>query len=194
MRQVRLSRRALGVLMASDVPPTSPQAWDSYWMQQALAQAERAAALGEVPVGAVVVKDNQLIAEGFNQPISSHDPCAHAEVVALRAAAQVLGNYRMPGTTLYVTLEPCSMCAGAMVHGRIDRLVFGATEPKAGVAVSQESFFERAFLNHRVTVTAGIESVAASALLSDFFRRRRQIKKAEKQASAEVSSSPAPKS
>lgn len=172
--------------MGSETSPADLQARDRYWMQQALALAERAAALGEVPVGAVVVKDNQLIGAGFNQPISSHDPCAHAEIIALRAAAQALGNYRMPGTTLYVTLEPCSMCAGAMVHGRIERLVYGATEPKAGVAASQETFFSRTFLNHRVSVTGGVESAAASALLSDFFRHRRQLKKAEKYAGAEA--------
>ncbi|MBB3168808.1 tRNA adenosine(34) deaminase TadA [Simiduia aestuariiviva] len=154
--------------------------WDRHWMAEALIHAQRAAALDEVPVGAVVVKGNQLISAGFNQPISSQDPTAHAEVVALRAAAKVLGNYRMPGTTLYVTLEPCSMCAGAIIHGRVDRLVYAATEPKAGVVHSQEQFFERPYLNHRLAVTSGVEASIASQMLSDFFQLRRQQKREAK--------------
>ncbi|UTA49666.1 tRNA adenosine(34) deaminase TadA [Simiduia sp. 21SJ11W-1] len=151
-------------------------------MAQALAQAKLAALQGEVPVGAVVVCNQQLVGAGFNQPISSQDPTAHAEVIALRAAAKQLGNYRMPGTTLYVTLEPCSMCAGAMIHGRVDRLVYAAAEPKAGVVQSQEAFFERGFLNHKLSVTAGVMAAEASALLSDFFRARREQKRALKRA------------
>lgn len=150
---------------------------DQYWMGLALEQAELAAVKNEVPVGAVVVLDNELIGSGHNQMINTSDPTAHAEIVALRNAAKALGNYRLINATLYVTLEPCSMCAGAMVHSRIARLVYGATEPKAGVAKSRDDFFEADFLNHRVAVEGGVCAEHCSTILSDFFARRRQEKK-----------------
>jgi tRNA(adenine34) deaminase len=139
----------------------------------ALALAGKAEAAGEVPVGAVLVRDDQLVAEGWNQPIGSHDPTAHAEVVALRAAGASLGNYRLAGTTLYVTLEPCLMCVGAIVHARVERLVFGARDPKSGAVTSLYRGFELAGLNHRVAVTAGIMATECGELLRNFFRARR---------------------
>ena len=150
---------------------------DQYWMGLALEQAELAAAKNEVPVGAVVVLDNELIGSGYNQMITACDPTAHAEIIALRDAAQTIENYRLMDATLYVTLEPCSMCAGAMVHSRIAHLVYGATEPKAGVAKSRDEFFTADFLNHRVTVEGGVCAEQCSSMLSDFFARRRQEKK-----------------
>ena len=143
-------------------------------MAEALALAEAGAALGEVPVGALLVQDGEVIGRGFNCPISTRDPSAHAEMVAIRAAAARLDNYRLPGSTLYVTLEPCSMCAGLIVHSRIARVVYGTTEPKAGVAVSRGQFFQQDFLNHRVLVEGGVLAEACSSLLSDFFKARRQ--------------------
>ena len=148
-------------------------------MREALALAAQGAALGEVPVGAVLVQDGQIIGRGFNCPISQHDPSAHAEMVAVRDAAQALQNYRLPGVTLYVTLEPCSMCAGLIVHSRIQRVVYGATEPKAGVVVSRGQFFEEAFLNHRVLVEGGVLAEECGAVLSEFFRQRRQKGRAD---------------
>ncbi len=148
-------------------------------MREALALAAQGAALGEVPVGAVLVQDGQIIGRGYNCPISQHDPSAHAEMVAVRDAAQALQNYRLPGVTLYVTLEPCSMCAGLIVHSRIQRVVYGATEPKAGVVVSRGQFFEQAFLNHRVLVEGGVLAEECGAVLSEFFRQRRQKGRAD---------------
>ncbi len=148
-------------------------------MREALALAAQGAALGEVPVGAVLVQDGQIIGRGFNCPISQHDPSAHAEMVAVRDAAQALQNYRLPGVTLYVTLEPCGMCAGLIVHSRIQRVVYGATEPKAGVVVSRGRFFEQAFLNHRVLVEGGVLAEECGAVLSEFFRQRRQKGRAD---------------
>lgn len=147
---------------------------DEGFMREALALAEQGAALGEVPVGAVLVLDGEVIGRGFNCPISRHDPSAHAEMVAIRDAALRLQNYRLPGSTLYVTLEPCSMCAGLIVHSRIQRVVYGTTEPKAGVAVSRGQFFDQAFLNHRVLVEGGPLAEQCSEMLSQFFRQRRQ--------------------
>ncbi|MFK4027334.1 tRNA adenosine(34) deaminase TadA [Stutzerimonas balearica] len=147
---------------------------DEGFMREALALAEQGAALGEVPVGAVLVLDGEVIGRGFNCPISRHDPSAHAEMVAIRDAALRLQNYRLPGSTLYVTLEPCSMCAGLIVHSRIQRVVYGTTEPKAGVAVSRGQFFDQAFLNHRVLVEGGLLAEQCSEMLSLFFRQRRQ--------------------
>ncbi|MCQ4243345.1 tRNA adenosine(34) deaminase TadA [Stutzerimonas stutzeri] len=147
---------------------------DALFMREALALAAQGAALGEVPVGAVLVQDGQIIGRGFNCPISRHDPSAHAEMVAIRDAALQLENYRLPGSTLYVTLEPCSMCAGLIVHSRIQRVVYGATEPKAGVAISRGQFFAQDFLNHRVLVEGGVLADECGAALSDFFRQRRQ--------------------
>lgn len=146
---------------------------DQHWMQHALTLARRAASLGEVPVGAVVVRGDDILGEGWNCPISSHDPTAHAEVVALRQAAAQAANYRLPGATLYVTIEPCSMCAGALVHARIARVVYGASEPKAGVVDSRQRFFEQPFLNHRVRWEGGVLAEECSALISGFFQTRR---------------------
>ncbi|QKE64325.1 tRNA adenosine(34) deaminase TadA [Aquipseudomonas campi] len=146
---------------------------DERFMRAALALASEGAALGEVPVGAVLVQDGEVIGRGFNCPISTHDPSAHAEMVAIRAAALDLRNYRLPGSTLYVTLEPCSMCAGLIVHSRIARVVYGATEPKAGVAVSRGQFFSQDFLNHRVLVEGGLLAEECGAVLSAFFKARR---------------------
>ncbi|WP_420468521.1 tRNA adenosine(34) deaminase TadA [Panacagrimonas sp.] len=147
---------------------------DQHWMNQALDCARRAAELGEVPVGAVLVRDGSLVADGFNRPISGHDPSAHAEMVALRAAAQMLGNYRLPGTTLYVTLEPCAMCAGAIIHARVQRLVFGAADPKAGAVNSVYDLIANPRLNHAVQWTGGVCEAECAELLREFFRARRR--------------------
>ena len=146
---------------------------DQHWMSLALDQARLAAAAGEVPVGAVVVKDGQVIATGRNAPIASHDPTAHAEVMALRAAARVLGNYRLEGCTLYVTLEPCAMCSGAMLHARVDRVVFGAADPRTGVAGSVLNLFGHPQLNHQTQVVGGVLADDCGRLLKDFFKPRR---------------------
>ncbi len=151
---------------------------DERWMAEALALASLGAAVGEVPVGAVVVHGGRIVGRGYNSPISRTDPCAHAEVQALRDAAQTLGNYRLVDCDLYVTLEPCAMCAGALVHSRIRRLVFGATEPKAGVVVSRERALERDHLNHHVEVCGGVLAEQCARMLSGFFQRRRAEKKA----------------
>jgi tRNA(adenine34) deaminase len=150
---------------------------DARWMALALAQARQAGQAGEVPVGAVVVRDGQAIATGHNQPVGSHDPSAHAEVVALRAAAQVAGNYRLEGCTLYVTLEPCAMCAGAMLHARIGRVVFGAPDPKTGAAGSVVDLFAEPRLNHHTQVQGGVAAEACGALLQDFFAARRRARR-----------------
>jgi tRNA(adenine34) deaminase len=147
---------------------------DQQFMRRALELAQRAAEFEEVPVGAVVVRDGEIIGEGYNQPISSSDPTAHAEIIALRNAADNVGNYRLPGTSLYVTIEPCTMCAGAMVHARIQRLIYGAPEPKAGVIDSNSCIFEQPHLNHRIESTGGILSSECSELISSFFRQRRR--------------------
>lgn len=147
---------------------------DSYWMQQALAMAAQAAQEDEVPVGAVVVLNDEIIGTGYNHPISKLDPTAHAEVVALRNAAHHVGNYRLLDATLYVTLEPCIMCAGAMVHARIKRLVFGASDTKAGAVVSQASVFDKSFLNHRVAYEGGLLAQDCGRILSEFFKAKRQ--------------------
>ncbi|GAC1032344.1 tRNA adenosine(34) deaminase TadA [Pseudomonas sp. No.21] len=149
---------------------------DEDFMREALALAAQGAALGEVPVGAVLVQDGQVIGRGFNCPISRHDPSAHAEMVAIRDAALALENYRLVGSTLYVTLEPCSMCAGLIVHSRVARVVYGATEPKAGVAISRGQFFTQDFLNHRVLVEGGVLAGECGAILSEFFKARRSPK------------------
>jgi len=146
---------------------------DQFFMAEALALAAQGAALGEVPVGAVLVQQGEIVGRGFNCPISGHDPSAHAEMVAIRNAAQAVHNYRLPGSTLYVTLEPCSMCAGLIVHSRIARVVFGALEPKAGVVQSQGQFFSQGFLNHRLVVEGGVLAEECGAILSEFFRARR---------------------
>ena len=147
---------------------------DQYWMQQAIALAREAQACGEVPVGAIVVLAGKIIGRGYNQPISACDPTAHAEVVALRGAARHLGNYRLPNTTVYVTLEPCTMCLGALVHSRIQRLVFGAREPKSGVVESQAQLLSAPYLNHRIEVSGGVCAQSCGDLLNAFFARRRK--------------------
>ena len=146
---------------------------DEYWMQKALELARKAQAEDEVPVGAIIVKDNQLIAEAWNQPIQSHDPSAHAEINAIRKAGQVLNNYRLIDTTLYVTLEPCSMCVGAMIHARIKRLVFGAYDPKTGAAGSAIELIQSDKHNHRVEVVAGVMEKECREVLQAFFRKKR---------------------
>lgn len=147
---------------------------DDDCMRHAIALAQRAAAQGEVPVGAVLVKDDVLIAEGWNQPISACDPTAHAEIVALRAAAKQLGNYRLPGTTLYVTLEPCAMCVGALVHARVARVVFGASDPKSGAVSSALALGDSDKFNHRITWQGGVLAQECGEPLRAFFRQRRQ--------------------
>ena len=142
-------------------------------MREALALAAEGALRGEVPVGAVLVQEGEVIGRGFNCPISTSDPSAHAEMVAIRAAAHAIANYRLPGSTLYVTLEPCAMCAGLIVHSRVQRVVFGASEPRAGMAVSRGQFFDQAFLNHRVLVEGGVLAEDCGAVLKAFFKARR---------------------
>lgn len=154
---------------------------DAAWMRYAMDLAAQGEAAGEVPVGAVIVKDNQVIGEGWNQPISSHDPTAHAEVVAIRMAAQALNNYRLPGCTLYVTLEPCTMCVGALVHARIERLVFGTTEPKAGAIQSQSRLLDSHWFNHRVSYQGAVLATECQHQLSYFFQQRRLQLKAQRQ-------------
>lgn len=154
-------------------PPIIDRSNDQHFMREALALAAEGALLGEVPVGAVVVQNGVIIGRGFNRPISGNDPSAHAEMVAIRDAARAVSNYRLPGTTLYVTLEPCSMCAGLIVHSRIMRVVYGALEPKAGIVQSQGQFFAQGFLNHRVLYEGGVLGEECGAMLSEFFRMRR---------------------
>lgn len=150
---------------------------DQYWMERALELAAKAASENEIPVGAIIVLNDEVIGEGYNAPISLCDPTAHAEIQAIRMACQKMKNYRLPGATLYVTLEPCSMCAGAMIHARIDRVVYAAMEPKSGVVESQGCFFEAPFLNHKVSVESGVLAETASAQLTQFFQYRREQKK-----------------
>jgi tRNA(adenine34) deaminase len=150
---------------------------DEHFMRAALAEAQHAWDQGEVPVGAVVVKDGVVIARGFNQPIGSHDPTAHAEIVALRAAAEALGNYRLPGCELYVTLEPCVMCSGAMMHARLARIVYGANDPKTGACGSVVNVFDSEQLNHHAAVQGGVLADDCGQLLKDFFAQRRALRK-----------------
>jgi tRNA(adenine34) deaminase len=149
-------------------------AQDERCMREALALAREAAAAGEVPVGAVVMKDGKVIGRGFNAPISSRDPSAHAEIRALRESAQALGNYRLVGCSLYVTLEPCAMCAGAIMHARIERVVFGAADPKTGACGSIVNLFAEPRLNHHTEVAGGVLAAETGQLLSDFFTARRR--------------------
>lgn len=146
---------------------------DIRWMRRALDLAGEAERAGEVPVGAVLVLDHQVIADSHNSPIQLNDPTAHAEILALRRGASRLNNYRLLNTTLYVTLEPCLMCAGAMVHARVKRLVYGAADPRTGVAKSVERVFEKPYLNHRVEVTSGILHEDCGLILSQFFQAKR---------------------
>src|SRR5581483_8132956 len=157
--------------LPSRPPPLSGS--DERFMTQALALAKRAADEGEVPVGALIVKDDQVLGEGWNHPIKLHDPSAHAEMIAMRSAAQRIGNYRLTGTTLYVTLEPCVMCAGAIIHARVQRLVFGAMDPKAGAVSSVYDVIAKPRLNHAVEWTGGVMEQECAAVLREFFRARR---------------------
>ncbi len=159
---------------------------DAAFMRLALDQAHNAWLLGEVPVGAVIVRDGRVIATGYNRPIGDADPTAHAEIIALRQAASLLGNYRLPGCTLYVTLEPCAMCAMALMHARVDRVVFGAFDPKTGAAGSVVDLFAEPRLNHHCTVHGGIEQAVCGALLQDFFRERRRQQREETPQTATV--------
>ena len=148
---------------------------DTYWMAYALAEARYAESEGEVPVGAVVVRDGTCIGRGHNRPIASHDPTAHAEIQAVREAARESGNYRLVGATLYVTVEPCLMCMGALIHTRIQRLVFGCVDLKAGAAGSLYDLAHDARLNHQIEVVAGVEAQKGRALLQNFFQKKRRL-------------------
>lgn len=153
---------------------------DERWMEEALLLADRAEEINEVPVGAIVVLDGEIIGRGWNQPISGHDPTAHAEILALRDAAANVGNYRLVGADLYVTIEPCTMCTGAIVHSRIRRVIFGAIEAKAGAVQSNGQLLDQAWMNYRVEVEAGVLAERCSEKISAFFKRRRAEIKAEK--------------
>jgi tRNA(adenine34) deaminase len=148
---------------------------DEHWMRQALALAQQGSAAGEVPVGALIVQDDAVIGTGWNRPITSADPTAHAEVVALRQAALSQNNYRLPAATLYVTIEPCTMCAGALIHARIRRLVFGAMEPRAGAVCSHFRLLDTdGIYNHRVEWTQGVLADECAKVMSSFFQTRRK--------------------
>jgi tRNA(adenine34) deaminase len=153
---------------------------DLRWMRYAIELAAKGEAIDEVPVGAVIVRDNQILGEGWNRPISSCDPTAHAEVVALRQAASAVANYRIVGASIYVTLEPCTMCVGALVHARLARLVFGASETKAGAVISRAQLLDSDYFNHRVNYEGGIMAAECQHQLSAFFQRRREQKRQEK--------------
>ena len=154
---------------------------DEYWMRQALKQAQKAADVDEVPVGAVLLdKSGDCLASGHNQPIAASDPTAHAEIVVLREAAKRMNNYRLPETTLYVTLEPCTMCIGALVQARVARIVYGATEPKTGAIESAQRLFETGRFNHHPKIERGVLEAESLGLLSRFFQQKRQAQKSEK--------------
>jgi tRNA(adenine34) deaminase len=159
---------------------TTNNANDQKWMEKALSLAEKAAQQGEVPVGAILVKDDVLIAEASNSPIKDNDPTAHAEITALRQGAKALKNYRLPGTTLYVTLEPCIMCMGAIIHARIERLVIGASDPKSGAAFSVYNIGSDNLLNHSMIIDSGICEDECRELLKSFFKSRREARKSER--------------
>ena len=146
---------------------------DRHWMRQALRLAEYAEEEGEVPVGAIIVRDDELVSEGWNQPIKGHDPTAHAEIMALRAAGKAESNYRLPGATLYVTLEPCVMCVGAITHARINRVVYGADDPRAGAAGSAFSLLGSDLFNHSLEIQGGILANECGEILKEFFKARR---------------------
>ncbi|WP_338111298.1 tRNA adenosine(34) deaminase TadA [Rosenbergiella nectarea] len=160
--------------MDNTIPPND----DEKWMRHAIQLAQRAYTLGEVPVGAVLVHHDQVIGEGWNLPINDHDPTAHAEIMAIRQGGQTLENYRLLETTLYVTLEPCVMCAGAMIHGRIGRIVYGARDAKTGAAGSLIDILRHPGMNHQPIISGGVLAEECGTLLSDFFRHRRAEKKA----------------
>lgn len=155
---------------------------DAYWMKQALALAQKAWEQGEVPVGAILVLDDEVIGQGWNRPITRHDPTAHAEIMALQQGGQIVQNYRLLNAALYVTLEPCVMCAGAMVHSRIKRLVYGASDLKTGAAGSLLDVLRHPGMNHHIEITAGVMANECSEMLSQFFQQRREQKKAEREA------------
>ena len=157
---------------SADTPVSIAQ--DTAWMRLAIEQAHQAESLGEVPVGAVLVIEGALIAAAFNAPISGCDPSAHAEIAVLRKAAELRKNYRLPFSTLYVTIEPCTMCMGAMIHSRVHRVVFGAREPRAGAVVSQLQLAGQPFYNHQIEVTEGVLADECGALVSTFFRAKRK--------------------
>ena len=150
---------------------------DEKWMQQALVLADRAEALGEVPVGAIVVRDDEIIGQGHNCPITRHDPTAHAEIMAIREAANYLENYRLVNCSLYVTIAPCTMCVGAIIHSRIQRIVFGAREPKAGAVVSSAQLLNAPYMNHQVSYLGGVCEELCSEKISQFFANRRKQNK-----------------
>lgn len=158
-------------------PKSNQRDQDEYWMQQALQHAKDAAKKGEIPVGAVLIDAKGYLAAAGNSPISNQDPTAHAEIIAMRTAAERLQNYRLPGTTLYVTLEPCIMCMGAMIHARIERLVYGTTDPKTGAATSIYTIGNDGYLNHKIEIHSGVLAEQCSDLLKKFFRSRRKEKK-----------------
>lgn len=160
--------------------PSSFDEQDRFFMQRAIELAKQAESFNEVPVGAVIVKDGEVIGEGFNQPIAKHDPSAHAEIMALRNAGEAINNYRLIDTTVYVTLEPCAMCAMAMVHARVKRVVYGANDLKTGACGSVFHLIESEHHNHRVTVEGGLLAEQCGLLLSNFFKRRRKEKKQQK--------------
>jgi len=180
----------------SDIAQTPSAAQDEYAMRLALDQALNARLVGEVPVGAVITHmvDGmpQVLATGYNRPITTNDPTAHAEIVALRHAADLLGNYRLPGCTLYVTLEPCAMCAQALMHARFARVVFAAPDPKTGAAGSVINLFDERRLNHHTRVEGGLLADAAGNLLRDFFVERRAAMRAEREAAADADRLPVP--
>ena len=182
-KQAWLARAAAAIEVTEEAPavavvPTQVSAdADTMFMAMALDQAYNGWAMGEVPVGAVVVRDGQVLATGFNQPIANHDPTAHAEIQAMRAAATLLGNYRLAGCALYVTLEPCAMCAGAIQHARVARLVYGARDPKTGACGSVVDLFAEARLNHHTVVNGGVLADRCGRLLSDFFAERRAMRR-----------------
>jgi tRNA(adenine34) deaminase len=164
--------------MTEPIPIYTPA--DEYAMRQALDQAHNAWLVGEVPVGAVIVRAGQVIATGYNRPITTHDPTAHAEIVALRHAATLLENYRLPECELFVTLEPCAMCAMALMHARFKRVVFAAADPKTGVAGSVIDLFGEPRLNHHTRIQGGLMAEASSQLLRDFFAERREAARARR--------------
>jgi tRNA(adenine34) deaminase len=164
----------MSAMAESSAPGDPPDEQDRYWMSRALEWARSAANAGEVPVGAVLVRDSQIIGAGGNQSIGACDPTAHAEIIALRVAAARIGNYRLVDSTLYVTLEPCPMCAGAMIHARIARVVFGAADPRAGAAGTVCNLLQTDFLNHRADVAGGVLAGECANLLREFFRVRRR--------------------
>lgn len=169
--ELDLGARAIGYARSERVQ--SMQVTDEAFMNVALDEARKAQASGEVPVGAIVVIESRIVGAGFNQPIASNDPTAHAEVVAVREAARAVGNYRLIGATLYVTVEPCMMCVGAMVHARVDTVVYGTAEPKAGALVSAQFAHEAGGLNHRLKVRGGVCEDECRALIQAFFKERR---------------------